>query len=62
MGAGTSDLRDDIKDVDRAFQAHQTDYYRFPSTDGVALRTKVDAHLAQASVTGSTQLAIRVNP
>ena len=58
MGAGTSGLQRDLDDLDGAFEAHRTDYGRFPSSDGLALRDKVDAHLkryATATATNGAQ-------
>jgi len=45
MGAGTSALERDVRSLDRDLEAHQAAYNRFPSSQGLALRDKVDVHL-----------------
>jgi len=45
MGAGTSALERDVRSLDHDFEAHQTAYNRFPSSQGLALRDEVNVHL-----------------
>ena len=50
MGAGTSNLEHVVLNLDKELAAHRTDYNLFPSSDGVALRKKVNAMDAAAGV------------
>jgi len=61
MGADTSalrndldDLDDDVRDIDRAFETHRADYDRFPSSDGLALRTRLETLMSNGSAQGGT--------
>jgi len=62
MGAGTSGLQRDLDDLDGVINdlgwklnVHQTEYNLFPSSDGVALRDQVNAHLLGYNALGELQ-------